>query len=284
MGWLCNAALLMAGVATATATETGNWKDNAISPVANPLFFESPLIQSEIRPLFIYHKIADDFIGGFARVYAVQARWAVNDRLAIIATKDGYIDLQTRVPALNREGWADLAAGVKYALIDDAEKQFILTPGVKIELPTGNEGVLQGNGKGELDVFVSAMKGWDKVHATASVGARLPLDFSKETSSLHYSVQLDYATCKYFIPFAVLNGFTWLSETENGPAYGGIEGYDIMNFGARDVSGHTQVTAGVGVRSKVCQHVDLGFAWEKGLTNPKGLFDERFTFDAVIHF
>lgn len=280
---MCGAALLALCAATATAKETGDWKDQAISPVANPLFFESPLIQSELRPIYIYHNIANDFIGGFAQVFALQARWAVNDRLAIIATKDGYVQIRSKVPSLNHDGWADIAAGVKYALIDDVENQFILTPGVKFEFPWGEEDALQGNGDGEINVFVSAMKGWDKFHLTGSFGARLPLDMDEETASLHYSLQADYAVCKYFIPFVTLNGFTVLSEGD-GPAFGGIEGYDLINFGASDAGGVSTITLGVGFRSKVHKNVDVGFAFEQCVTTPKGLFDNRFTLDAVVHF
>lgn len=278
---MCSVALLTASIAA--AAETGDWKDGAISPVANPLFFESPLIQSEVRPIYVYHNIASEFIGGFAQVFAVQARWAVNDRLAIIATKDGYVQIRSKVPALNHDGWADIAAGVKYALIDDREKQLIVTPGLKFEFPWGESDALQGNGDGEFDVFVSAMKGWDKTHLTGSIGARLPLDMDEETASLHYSLQLDYAVCKYFIPFVTMNGFTVLSEGD-GPAFGGIEGYDLINFGASDAAGETTLALGVGFRSKVCKHADLGFAWEKAVTSTEGLFDHRFTIDAVIHF
>ena len=269
-------------VITTSPLQAESWKDSAISPVANPLFFESPLIESEARPIFIYHNFDDKFIGGFARVYAAQLRWAVNERLAIIATKDGFI--QTRSDALpSEDGWADIGLGVKYALIDKPEDQFILTPGLKFELPSGNERVFQGNGDGEFDFFVSSMKGWDKFHITGSLGARVPIDMDAETASLHYSLQLDYQTCKYFTPLVTLNGFTTLSEGD-GPAFGGIEGYDLINFGASDAGGRTQITAGAGFRSRVWKHLDLGFAYEVGVTSPKGLFDDRFTFDARIPF
>ncbi len=281
LAFALGATLLIPSLAKA---DESNWKDSAISPVANPLFFESPLIQTELRPLFVHHNISDGFIGGEARVFALQARWAVTDRLAIIATKDGYIDLDSNVGALNNDGWADIAAGVKYALIDDIENQFILTPGLKFELPSGNQRVFQGNGSGEFNLFVSTMKGWDKFHATASGGVRVPVDFDEETSSAHYSLQLDYYTCKWFIPFVVANGFTVLSETDNGPVFGGIEGFDLINFGASDAKGFTQVAVGAGFRSKLTKNLDLGFAYEKGVTNPKGLFDDRYTIDLVLHF
>lgn len=259
-----------------------DWKSQAISPVANPLFFESPLIQSEARPIFVYHSISDDFIGGFARVYALQLRYAVTERLAIIATKDGFIQLRPQVAGLRADGWADISAGLKYALIDDQENQFILTPGLKYELPTGNTRVFQGNGDGEFDVFVSAMKGWDKFHATTSIGGRIPVNFDEETSSLHYSLQLDYYLCRWFIPFAVANGHTVLSEGE-GPAFE-VEGFDLINFGSSNAGRFTEVAVGTGFRSRLCKWADFGFAYEKGVTRPKGIFEDRFTADFVVRF
>ena len=77
------------------------------------------------------------------------------------------------------------------------------------------------------------------------------------------------------------NGFTTLSEGD-GPAFGGIEGYDLINFGASDAGGRTQITIGTGFRFRICKHLDVGFAYESGLTIPKGLFDDRFTVDARI--
>jgi hypothetical protein len=38
------------------AASLPEWQNDAISPVVNPIFFESPLIQSEVRPLFAYHR------------------------------------------------------------------------------------------------------------------------------------------------------------------------------------------------------------------------------------
>jgi hypothetical protein len=97
--------------------------------VTNPIFFEDPVIRSEIRPIFAYHTIDNGFItaGGHATLYALQIRYALTDRLAIIATQDGHFDIDS--PGLDADGWMDLAGGFKYALIDDAANQFILTPG-----------------------------------------------------------------------------------------------------------------------------------------------------------
>lgn len=278
--------------ATLSVQADESWLDKAFSPVANPLFFEDPHINSEIRPIVAFHRIGDDLLGGAglngvsegdARYIAVQARWAVNDRLAIIATKDGYLDVDfDNLPGLSNDGWADIALGVKYAVIKDEENQFILTPGLKIELPTGNEDVFQGNGDGEWNVFVSGAKSWGDLRLLGSAGFRIPNDFEDETASAHYSLQVDYYTCRWFCPFITASGFTVLSEGEGLPLR--IEGFDLINFGASDAEGVTQIVGGVGFRSRLAKWADFGFAYESSLTRPEGLFDDRFTMDFIFRF
>ena len=73
----------------------------------------------------------------------MQFRWAITDRLAFIATQDGFFNIELDNGA-SLDGWMDLAAGFKYALIDDVENQFILTPGLTVHLPTGDKEVCQG--------------------------------------------------------------------------------------------------------------------------------------------
>jgi hypothetical protein len=260
-----------------------DWKDHAIEPVTNPLFFEDPLVHSEIRPLALWHNIDKSFAtgGGDVRVFAAQIRYAVNDRLAIIATKDGYIDFD---PGLGKhhQGWADIAAGLKYAVIDNPDQQLVVTPGLKIELPTGNTRVFQGNGSGEWDVFVSAIKGFDKFHVLGSLGARLPNNWDEETASLHYSLQLDYYACRWFIPFVSGNGQTVLSDGKGLPL--NVEGYDLINFGSSQAKGETQIVLGTGFRSRLLANLDFGFGYEFGVTDPKGLFGDRYTVDFIFRF
>jgi hypothetical protein len=277
--------LTVLGAATATtALGADSWTHDAAAPVTNPLYFEDPAIATEIRPLFLYHNIDKSFVtgGGNVEVYAVQLRYALTDRLAIIATEDGYIDFHPKSVLTHKSGWADLAAGVKYALIDDKDDQFIVTPGLKLKLPTGNERVFQGNGKGEWDAFVSSAKGFGKFHVTGNLGFLIPDDFDKESSELHYSLQLDYNVCQYFIPFVSANGFKVLSSG-NGLGLQ-TEGFDLINFGSSKSSGDNQIAVGTGFRSHLLEHLDFGFAFEFGATHPKGLFDSRYTVDLSYRF
>lgn len=253
----------------------------AISPVSNPIYFESALVQSEVRPIYMHHKIDSDFVGGDANVYALQLRWAVTERLAIIATKDGYIDLNPdAIPHQN--GWADVAAGVKYAVIKDEEHAFILTPGVTFEIPVGQEKVFQGNGDGMWNVFASGVKGFGKFHVTGNVGFNVPNNTDQETANFHGSLQLDYFLSRWFIPLVSFNSFTTISSAD-GPAFE-TEGFDLINFGSSAAKGTTQAAVGVGFRSRILASLDFGFAYEWGVTDKPDIFDQRATVDAIWRF
>jgi hypothetical protein len=260
-----------------------NWLTNTISPVTNPIYFEDPVIRTEIRPIFAYHRIDDNFItqGGSAELYAIQARFALTDRLALIATEDGYMHVHEGAgPSLN--GWMDLQAGFKYAVIDDRAHQFILTPGITFQVPTGSEEIFQGKGKGVWNFFVSSEKGFDKFHLTGNVGFLIPDDSAKQSSEVHYSLQADYYACQWFIPFVQLNGFTVMHGGHYLPLTS--EGYDVINFGSADAGGSTQLTLGGGFRSRIFSNFDLGIAYEKAVSKPYGLTNDRFTFDATFRF
>lgn len=282
------ALALAALAALAPATSFAeSWEDHAIAPVTNPIFFESPLIQSEVRPLFVYHTMDNDFLGLNAdtdvQVYALQLRWAINDRWAIIATKDGYMTINSDSPVLdNREGWNDIAAGVKYAAVKDEEKQLIVTPGVTFEIPTGNSEVFQGNASGEFNVFTSAVKGWGDFHLTGNIGFRVPINWDKETVNFRACAMLDYFVCKWFIPFVSFNSFTTISDADAAPF--DSEGFDVINFGATNANGVFQAAVGGGFRSRIVSSVDFGFAYEYGFSPDDDIFKDRFTVDVIWRF
>lgn len=285
--WLATAVLAtgtLGMVAQAADGMSADWKDDAVSPVTNPVFFEDPQINSEVRPIFAYHNIDNKFItqGGAAQLYAVQLRYALTDRLALIAVKDGYINFDPDTALKKTGGFADLAAGLKYALIDDKDSQFILTPGLTVELPTGNSRVFQGNGDGTWNPFISASKGFGRLRVTGNVGGIIPNNFAEETAQIHYSAQIDYTTCRYFIPFVSMNAFTVVSEGTSLPLT--VEGFDLFNFGSSDANGYTLAVTGVGFRSRLASSLDFGFAYEFPVTSPRSLFGDRFTVDFIWRF
>lgn len=263
-------------------SEAVSWKDHTISPVANPFFHEDAVIRSELRPVFVYHNIDDSFLGGGqARLYAMQIRYALTDRLAFIATQDGWFDVDNDAIG-NPEGWMDLALGFKYALIDDEASQFILTPGFTFKIPTGDRDVFQGRGGGEWDLFVAAQKGFGDFHLSGNLGLRLPNNRDENSTLVHYSLMADWYTCRWFIPFVAFNAFTVVDAGNNIAL--NTEGYDVINFGAGGSQGVTQGTLAVGFRSRIFSNVDLGLAYEKAVIEPHGLTEDRFTLDVSIRF
>lgn len=294
------AVALAAGItltAAAALAADQDWKAGLISPVANPLYFEDARITSEARPVFMQHWLPDRFdivggsvpLGGYVRVSALQLRYAITEKLGFIATKDGYIEFKPKGALANNHGygWADLAAGFKYALVDNADQQLLITPGVTITIPTGDDEVFQHDGEGEWNVFVSAAKGFDKLHVLGNVGVRIPNDQDEQTTQLHYSLQLDYRTCNYFVPFVCLNGFTMLSNGDDrllGAVPLNTEMYDLINFGSTDVQGYTQIVLGTGFRSDLTKNLSVGVAHEVGTSTRQGIFDSRLTVDSIIRF
>jgi len=292
------AALVLAAATTAAYGADNNspsWLDNTISPVSNPIYFEDAKINSEVHPVYMYHFLPDTFnfyggkvpLGGDVQVMAVQLRYALTDRLAIIATKDGYVQFQPDHTLAGRYGWADLAAGLKYALVDDKDNQLLVTPGLTVTVPTGSTDVWQGHGSGEENVFVSAEKGFNKFHVLGNLGFIVPNDFDQDTAQLHYSLQLDYYVHQYFIPFVALNGETILSNGKQkllGVVPLNTEGYDLINFGSSEAAGTTQLTLGGGIRSRLTKNIDVGAAYEAGVVHPVGIFDSRVTVDVIWRF
>jgi hypothetical protein len=266
-----------------TLDQAANWKDHTVAPVSDPIMFEDAIIQTEIHPAFGYQRIANDFPtrGGNLEVYGVQLRYAVTNRFAILLTDGGY-DVVHPAFGPTLKGWADLAGGVKYSLIDDPADEFILTPGVTIQVPTGDKEIYQGKGSGIWNLFVSTEKGFGNFHLLANLGFLIPNDTNADSTIMHYHLQADYYFCRFFKPFVVANAYTVLSPGNNFPL--NSEGYDLVNFGSSLANGVTQATVGGGFRSGLTKNVDFGMAYEKAVSSTKGLIDDRFTFDFSIHF
>lgn len=289
------------------ATESVDWREFAISPVSNPIFFEDPRIETGARLVFLYNRAGDDFglnlgrtkvnLGG-ADIYAygAQLRWAVTPRLAIIATNDVGISFRPDKPIpgtafTDADGYSDLDVGIKYAIVDDPEHQFLLTPILTYAIPTGGRDVFQGDNSGIFDLAVSAEKGFDRFHLIGNIGARIPVDTDRNSTSLHYSLHADYFVCRYFIPLVEFNGWTVLDSPpgNKGPLAAfntalNTEGADLINFGSTGLETDTQAAIGVGFRSKLGKYVDFGLVYEHAVTSPKGAFEQRVTTDLIIHF
>lgn len=113
-------------------------------------------------------------------IYALQLRYAVDERLAIIATKDGIVDMKPDAVLNDESGLANLAGGVKYAFYKDGEAGSIGTVGLRYEAPTGAKRVLMGRGDGSINPFVTGAwaLGCDDtpLNVVGATGLRLAFD------------------------------------------------------------------------------------------------------------
>ncbi len=93
-----------------------------IRPITSPTLVDSPDVGTSIHPIFIQMAHPDQLdtiagkvpVGGDLQVYAVQLELKLAENLSLIAVKDGYIDFNPDETLTPDEGWADLAAGLKY--------------------------------------------------------------------------------------------------------------------------------------------------------------------------
>jgi hypothetical protein len=290
---------------SAAPATTGGF-ENARRPISNPTLFDLALPTSNLHPIFMYHRLPETVnstagplpMGGDVQVYALQFEIALNERLSIVATKDGYVDINpdTRPLWSDESGFANLAGGLKYAFILDPESCTAVSGTLTFEFPTGNHDVFQGEGDGAANLIVSGLKMWDRLQLAGGAGVHLPFDGQMATTSF-LSGHLSYETCRWFIPLVEVNWHHVL-ETGNGrpnffsqagglvPVVATFEGMDLLNFGASNASQNRDfVTAAIGFRSRITDDLDLGFAYEFPLTDEEdGIMDDRFTLDAVWRF
>ena len=257
-----------------------------IPSVSNPLFNESPFITTEIRPIYIHHDIPESFVtdGGNVDLIALQARYAITDRLALIATKDGYADVDFDSVLPDTDGFANITAGLKYNLIRDEENMFMLTAGLRYEIPLGSiktAGIkLQGGGDGFISGFVTAAKQWDKLQVQGSANVNLALDGDHDSSMFVLALHADYELLPNFYPLVEFNMFSVIDKGNRLPF--NFEGYDVFNFG--NVDAGTVASIAAGARYRFNDNILLGAAFEIPVTDRKDVTDWRLTTDMVLHF
>ncbi|MBW7904259.1 MAG: hypothetical protein LC135_13010 [Phycisphaerae bacterium] len=256
-------------------------------PIGSPLYFESPFINTNLRFLYLWHKFpsGSNLGGGDLSVFAAQIRLALTDRLAFIATKDGYSLLNAGIlpPA---DGWNDLAIGLKYAFIVDKANDFVLTGGMRWELSNGSQRVLQG-GAQELSPFVSFAKGFDRFHMLGNVTYRAPMDRHDAVHIISYDLHFDYEILPEHLPgFAPVLEFHGLHYLSNGDMLPlSVGGLDYTNIGSEHVAGDGVFWAGLGFRWKLSPNASFGSTFEYPLHNPDNdIMGARVTADLMFTY
>lgn len=292
-------------IVTESPASTGGFA-NARRPISNPTLFDLALPTTNIHPIVIYQRLPDFVnstigalpMGGDVQIYALQFEIALDERLSIVATKDGYVDINPDTKPLwsNESGFVNLAAGLKYAFIYDPASSTALSGTATFELPTGNHEVFQGEGDGAVNLILSGLKLWDDFQAAAAAGLHLPFDGQMATTSF-VSAHASYEVSPWIIPLVELNWHHVL-EAGNGranffnqaggavPVVAAFEGMDLLNFGSSNASRNRDfVTAALGFRSRLSDDIDAGLAYEVPLASKgDGIMEDRITLDLVWTF
>ncbi len=274
-----------------------------IMPMSAPYLFEDPFITTGVQAIGIWHDFPGNsvFQGGYARVYALQVRVAITDRLGFFASKDGYAGFYTEQPLFGTtDGFFDVMAGFKYALIDERDSNFILTPSLRYQATQGSRDVLAGNGQGIWVPAVSAGWGIGDFRLIGDVGAQLPVDGDENSTPLFYNLHVAYPVTSRLTPFVELNGLHYLDEGDGSSTIrlkaaslpisavqavvgtGAFEGVDILNLGSNDVEGNDIITLAVGARYAITNNVSFGFSYEHPVTRRKDIIQQRFTISLLF--
>ncbi|MCB1968907.1 MAG: transporter [Geminicoccaceae bacterium] len=258
-----------------------------VPPLTNPVFNETPYITTELRPIYFYDELPDDFVtgGGHINLVAAQFRIALTDRLGFIATKDGYADAHFKHVLDDETGFANIAFGMKYALLSDPQSNTIITGGLRYEIPLNDlqtGGIeLEGDGDGFLNPFVTGATTIGDLGLQASLGGNFALDTDKDTSIMHYSLHADYEVLPGLFPLIELNGFTAIDNADRtAGALSQLDGVDVLNFGSKDRD--TTITIGGGARYALLDNLMLGVGGETPITGKNNtIMDYRLYADLV---
>lgn len=263
-----------------------------VPPITMFTLNESPFITTEVKPVFVYHRVPDGFItdGGTVYAGAVQGRLALGDRFAIIATTDGYADLNFDSVLPDTDGFLDLTAGVKYAFISDPGNGNIVTGGLRYTAPVGNietAGIdLTGSTNGSIDAFVSGAKEYKQGGVQGSAGYQYGIS-DRSWSYFHVHGHGYYKLTESFFPLIEANAIIPTNGGDRMPG-SSLTGADVFDIGASDPD--PIFTLAVGARYRPTNHVIFGAAVEGNVIDmgvdegANSVYGWRITTDVTIHF
>jgi len=297
---------LSAGDAKEVVVENPDPFYTARRPVTNPVLNDLAVPRTKIHPFMIQQSMPSTIdttlgqlpVGGDLQVFALQAEWAVTERFALLANKDGYINFDPDNTLTKTSGWANLGVGAKYAFLYKPEQGLASSIQLAYEIPSGDTDVWQGTGDGQFIPTIFFLKTTEKWQFQNTLGARLPID-DADSSFLYDSVHLGYNLTDWLYPLIELN---WMHVANAGegqqrfgaqaggavPAIANFEAGDLVNWGAANGDTFNDlVTLGLGFRVNCpnMDNIDFGAAWEIPLTDENAtIMEDRWTFDVEIAF
>ncbi|MGJ8637783.1 MAG: hypothetical protein ACSHYA_00180 [Opitutaceae bacterium] len=249
-----------------------------VRPLTAPYFHEDSFVTTDARAWYLSHNL--DTIGGDVTVMALQLRVALTESLQLVAYKDGYTEFDGAAILGDNEGFNDIGAGLKWAFIQDWENQFHAAVGIGYEFEIGDQDVLQNTD--ELRLWVSANKGFGKLHLGATVNAIIANDQSEglagNSDMITAHFHADYYLTEWLSPVVEVSGY--FSQDDGGLGVSGVDAGSLYGGGENDT-----ITYAVGVELRpLCENSALRVAYEDELNSGVSLFGDRWTFSAIYEF
>jgi hypothetical protein len=275
------------GITTAQA-ETSRL-DQMISPAFHQVNFEDPRAISELRLIYAYHDLSEDFAApvSFVNIWAAQLRFALTDKLSLIATKDGIVRMSFK-GAKNETGFGDISAGLKYTLVENKDCGVIVAGTLRYIAPTGEREVFQGNGDGFIQPGVSAALALsEEITLTSATGLRIAMS-DEDSTMWDADMQLDYRIDTSYGSWHPLVGASLVMVADSGTRLPlPSEGQDYFVFGSSKSNGETMAIGAVGARFKPNSTIDLGMSYQfpfDTTNDANSIIDGRWTLDMGVAF
>jgi hypothetical protein len=255
-------------------------EDIWVHPITGPYWAEDSFVGNDIRAVYAHHHFPGTiFGGGNANVYAAQLRLKITPKLQLVAYKDGYMDIDLK--GYKNDGWNDVAAGLKYAFLQDDANKLYSAVGLGYEFASGDDEVLQDDD--EIRIWWSINKGLGRLHLGATVNYFIATDNGDDgfgdSDHLSWHLHADYQVCKWFSPVVEVNGY---HVTGEGSPVTPFSGADVLNLGGN--SSESLITAALGVELRPTDRIAVRAAYERAITDDVSLFGHRWTISTVFEF
>jgi hypothetical protein len=215
---------------------TGNHNfPNFINFVSNPLQNIDPRAVTALYPIFLSSWVSSvpAVPDGDIQLYGAALTVALSDRLAVGLNQGGFADVHLSRDQLrrivsdprfqnvrpdrraqlidiasggNRDGFLNLGGFAQYTFIQDVPNQFLLTGGIRLEVPCGAHEVFQGYGPAEMATYLTAGKEFGEFHALGTVGYQFPLGPGSDNEQYFYAnVHFDRRLFGWLYPLVEFN-------------------------------------------------------------------------------
>jgi hypothetical protein len=251
---------------------------NFINWISNPLENIDPRAVTAIYPVFLspWTSAAPPVPQGDFQVYGAAITVALSDRFAMGLNQGGFADAHfSRNPADrarliqqdplgrfrdaeaggSRDGWLNLGGFFQYTLIADVQDQFLVTGGLRWEVPCGAYEVFQGHGPVHLAPYLTTGKEFGNLHVLATTGYQFPAGPGNDTTQLFYSnLHIDRQTFGWLYPLVEVNSLYHTTGVDFGlPTRRGF--IDLGNF---EATGNV-VALSVGANAVLIpEHLEIG--------------------------